>query len=108
MYQRASAVQSDVSYTTTGNASVAIAQRFPEGYTGIATDSRATIMKIARLTPDFAQIMQEYSVRSNITVPHGDCGDTCTASVKVIITYFRCLAKLILPKGIWFQDGLRH
>lgn len=33
--------------------------------------------------PDFAQIMQDYSARANISMAHSDCGEHCVASVKV-------------------------
>lgn len=85
MNQRASRVESNVAYNTSGTIPLAVAQRLTEGYTGIARDSRAPIMEISRLTPEFAQVMQEYSERSNIsiTIPDHACGDSCTTSVKV-------------------------
>jgi hypothetical protein len=82
--QRASAVQSNVGYETSGSLQIALAQKLPEGYTGISSDNRGHVLAVARLTLDFSQIMQEYSQRLNISMPHSDCGDSCKASVKVM------------------------
>ncbi|KAF2130904.1 hypothetical protein P153DRAFT_206499 [Dothidotthia symphoricarpi CBS 119687] len=84
--QRASHIESNILYNTSGTIPITVAQQLTEGYTGIARDSRAPIMEISRLTPDFAQVMQEYSERSNISIDtqDGSCGDSCTAFVKVL------------------------
>jgi hypothetical protein len=81
--QRASTVQSNVGYETHGELRLALAQKLPEGYAGVASDNRGHILNVGRLTPDFTQIMQDYSQRLNISMSHADCGDSCQASVKV-------------------------
>jgi hypothetical protein len=81
--QKASAVQSNVGYETHGTLQIALAQKLPEQYAGIAFDNRGHSLKVARLTPEFTQIMQDYSQRLNISMPHADCGESCKGSVKV-------------------------
>jgi hypothetical protein len=83
LYQRASSVVSDVVYNTSGDLQLSIATNLPEGYTGLSRDSRASIREIARLAPDFAQIMQAYSLRSNVSIEHRECGTSCFTTVKV-------------------------
>lgn len=83
LYQRASSVISNVVYETSGTLQLSIATNLPEGYTGLSRDSRASIQEIARLTPDFAQIMQAYSLRSNVNIEHSECGTTCFTDIKV-------------------------
>jgi radical SAM superfamily enzyme with C-terminal helix-hairpin-helix motif len=80
-------VQSDVRYMTAGTLQLHVAQRLPEGYTGLSLDSRAQVAEVARLMPDFAQVMQEYSSRANISMAHADCGESCKTSVKVKVSH---------------------
>ncbi|CAI9627555.1 unnamed protein product [Alternaria burnsii] len=82
--QRASAVQSNVRYDTSGNMSLAVAQQLPTGYTGVPDDGRVRSRTITSLTPTFAEIMQEYSLRSNITIDTGasSCGESCSTTIK--------------------------
>jgi hypothetical protein len=62
---------------------VVLAQKLPEGYAGLASDNRGHVLKVGRLTSNFTQIMQDYSQRLNISMPHAECGNSCQASVKV-------------------------
>ncbi|KAH5693439.1 hypothetical protein HBI44_148450 [Parastagonospora nodorum] len=80
--QRASAVQSNVGYNTSGTLQLPVAQRIPDGYTAITFDTRSSTAMVGRLMPDFAQIMQDYSARANISMAHSDCGESCVASIK--------------------------
>jgi hypothetical protein len=85
--QRASVVATNVRHNTSGNMSLYVAQQLPTGYTGIIRMSRTMNRDTARLTPVFAEIMQDYSLRSKIIIDaqNGACGDSCTLSVKVPI-----------------------
>lgn len=82
-----------------------MAQTLPDNYTGLARNSRARIQEIARLTPAFAQIMQEHSMRASISIAYEDCGATCFTTVKVCmitdINYGEL--KVTLREGVRFQ-----
>jgi hypothetical protein len=83
--QRASVVQSNVRYDTSGIMSLAVAQQLPTGYTGVRDDGRVRNRTITSLTPTFAEIMQEYSLRSNITMDTeaSSCGESCSTTIRV-------------------------
>lgn len=76
-------MQSNAAYNTSGSVQLFVAQKLPLGYTGLAEDSRSSMMRIARLTPDFAKVMSEFSSRSNMSMKYDDCGDSCGATIKV-------------------------
>lgn len=101
LFQRASAVESDAVYDTWGSFQLAIAQKFPPDYTGIAVQTRASTREIARLTPFFAEVMQDYSLRRNISMSYDRCGNSCEAIVRVSRT------PLVSLHDTHFEPGLR-
>lgn len=101
LFQRASAVKSDAVYDTWGSVQVAIAQKFPPDYTGIAVQTRASTREIARLTPVFAEVMQDYSLRRNISISYDRCGNSCETIVRVSRTPSKSL------RGTHSEPGLR-
>ncbi|RYN53703.1 hypothetical protein AA0118_g9539 [Alternaria tenuissima] len=64
--------------------SLAVAQQLPTGYTGVRDDGRVRNRTITSLTPTFAEIMQEYSLRSNITMDTeaSSCGESCSTTIR--------------------------
>ena len=101
--QKASAVQSNVPYETSGSLGLSLAQKLPTNYTGLAVYSRAKIMQIARLTPEFAQVMQQYSQQSNISMQYSDCGNSCSATVKVKLSALTLALIANVKQGFGFK-----
>lgn len=67
-----------------GTTELHIAQRLPEGYTGINVVSRVySTRETALLTPAFVQIMNDFSSHSNMTLNQDVCSGICTTTVKV-------------------------
>ena len=60
-----------------------VAQHLPDGYAGIHVFSRARVQQTAMLTPTFNAIMNDYSLRSSMTLDDQDCDGVCTTVVKV-------------------------
>lgn len=82
--QKASTVQSNVRFETKGDVPLMVAQKLPEGYTGVNMLSRAIYTRVtSRLTPVFNTVMQEYSTRASMTLEYPGCGESCVVTVQV-------------------------
>ena len=81
--QRASQVQSNVHYNTSGMLQLRMAQHLPDGYSGVDRYSRTPVYETARLTPVFTKILQEYSYNRDVAVDYSKCGKSCVATVNV-------------------------
>lgn len=86
LYQRASTINPNHTVeNANGTTELHIAQRLPDGYSGINVYSRvASTKETALLTPAFTQIMNEFSTHSNMTLDGDVCSAVCTTTVKVV------------------------